>query len=271
MLEAYPLSRKSSTNTVTQVATPSPTHVQQSPTDVRSSLKQRRQSRETYERSVETSPRFGKPALEKVLSDSSAIDSASSSSESEEQSHISRSRTFARRPRYAAARSTLNPLADTDEDEDTPLFLPFSDAKTTSPSPQPDPGATVRISPKYASKWPVSRLSTRGKPVAPVQTVWSSSSSSQSQPQLQNPSSRNQPSPNQSLQTRPSALSPKQRRLAKEAGSDGTPSMGSSFSDLDDASVTQSALEEALAGEMQHGGMASRMSTISQALRSRIL
>jgi hypothetical protein len=47
--------------------------------------------------------------------------------------------------------------------------------------------------------------------------------------------------------------------------------MGSSFSDLDDASVTQSALEEALANEMQHGGVASRMSTISQALRSRYL
>jgi hypothetical protein len=38
-----------------------------------------------------------------------------------------------------------------------------------------------------------------------------------------------------------------------------------------DASVTQSALEEALASNMQHGGMTSRMSTISQALRSRYL
>lgn len=78
-------------------------------------------------------------------------------------------------------------------------------------------------------------------------------------------------------------------------GSDGTPSMGSSFSDLDglcssfvfiggdiwgggltggvvDASVTQSALEEALASNMQAGGgMASRMSSISQALKSKYL
>ncbi|KAL1995695.1 hypothetical protein VTN49DRAFT_1882 [Thermomyces lanuginosus] len=53
--------------------------------------------------------------------------------------------------------------------------------------------------------------------------------------------------------------------------SENTSSMGSSFSDLDDASVTQSALEEALLSNMQHGGMASRMSTISQALRSRYL
>lgn len=78
----------------------------------------------------------------------------------------------------------------------------------------------------------------------------------------------------------------KGKGLARE-GSDGSPSMGSSFSDLDgmsyamlvgpyadnfaDASVTQSALEEALASKMQAGGMASRMSTISQALRSRYL
>ena len=47
--------------------------------------------------------------------------------------------------------------------------------------------------------------------------------------------------------------------------------MGSSFSDLDNESVTQSALEEALADGMQQGGMASRMSTISQALRSKYL
>ena len=78
-------------------------------------------------------------------------------------------------------------------------------------------------------------------------------------------------------------------------GSEGSPSMGSSFSDLDgkfklpisfilsswkgteklmiaDASVTQSALEEALASNMQAGGgMASRMTSISQALRSKYL
>jgi hypothetical protein len=42
--------------------------------------------------------------------------------------------------------------------------------------------------------------------------------------------------------------------------------------DMIDASVTQSALEEALASNMQAGGgMASRMSSISQALRSKYL
>ncbi|KAL2269466.1 hypothetical protein VTJ83DRAFT_1650 [Remersonia thermophila] len=62
---------------------------------------------------------------------------------------------------------------------------------------------------------------------------------------------------------------------ASREESDGTPSMGSSFSDLDDASVTQSALEEALASRMQDGTLGSRMSvlggTIGHALRSRYL
>ena len=65
------------------------------------------------------------------------------------------------------------------------------------------------------------------------------------------------------------------RRHATGGGSDTSPSMGSSFSDLDDASVTQSALEEALLSGMgnttmtMHGGVAGRVSGISQALRSR--
>ncbi|KAH7057305.1 hypothetical protein B0J12DRAFT_409289 [Macrophomina phaseolina] len=76
------------------------------------------------------------------------------------------------------------------------------------------------------------------------------------------------------------ALSPRHRaelaRLsprggATREGSEGTPSMGSSFSDLDDASITQSALEEQLLSHMQHQGGLSKMSTISQALRSRYL
>ena len=53
--------------------------------------------------------------------------------------------------------------------------------------------------------------------------------------------------------------------------SDGTPSMGSSFSDLDDTSITQSALEEALASNLRHGG-GSRLSnfgTLGNAFRSR--
>ncbi|KAH8693423.1 hypothetical protein GQ44DRAFT_832719 [Phaeosphaeriaceae sp. PMI808] len=58
--------------------------------------------------------------------------------------------------------------------------------------------------------------------------------------------------------------SPRQKDLrSRREGSDGTPSMGSSFSDIDDAGISQSALEEALLSNMQHG---SRMSTLSRYL-----
>ncbi|KAL3965084.1 hypothetical protein ACCO45_002088 [Purpureocillium lilacinum] len=57
-------------------------------------------------------------------------------------------------------------------------------------------------------------------------------------------------------------------KASSREGSDGTPSMGSSFSDLDDASVTQSALEDAIASQMNRGAISSRFS-ISGAFRSR--
>ncbi|KAK4177043.1 hypothetical protein QBC36DRAFT_327977 [Triangularia setosa] len=75
-----------------------------------------------------------------------------------------------------------------------------------------------------------------------------------------------------SPRSRAAELREKVKRVSRE-GSDGTgtPSMGSSFSDLDDASVTQSALEEALASRMQDGTIGSRMSVIGHAIKSRYL
>jgi hypothetical protein len=61
------------------------------------------------------------------------------------------------------------------------------------------------------------------------------------------------------------SLSPRSRGQ----GSEGSPSMGSSFSDLDD--ISQSALDEAVLSNMRQGGssMASRMSTLRDALGRR--
>ncbi|KAK0723885.1 hypothetical protein B0T21DRAFT_414242 [Apiosordaria backusii] len=75
-----------------------------------------------------------------------------------------------------------------------------------------------------------------------------------------------------SPRSRTAELRDKGKGVSRE-GSDGTgtPSMGSSFSDLDDASVTQSALEEALASRMQDGTIGSRMSVIGHAIKSRYL
>ena len=222
-----------------------------------------RQSSFAHRRSVEASPKQKQQSLEQEASPSAiASDSSTSSSSSSDAPHpMNRSRMFARRPRYSS-KAPLNPLSDADEeDENSPPFLPFSNPKPSNPTPMADPTATVKTLPKEAqSHRHVLAPSAQAKNPNLLATAHSSSSSVQSQAQ-----SQNRP-PSNPL----SALSPKQRRAAKE-GSEGTPSMGSSFSDLDDASVTQSALEEALANEMQHGGVASRMSTISQALRSRYL
>ena len=254
------MSRTASTHTVTR-APASP----RTPTERRSSFAQRARSREASGRSVEASPKQHQRSYAKETSPSAiASDSSSSSSSSDDAPQpMTRSRVFARRPRYSSSKAPLNPLSDADEeDEGSPPFLPFSDARPITPPAPTDPSSTLKISPKRPSSHrPPAALLT--KPRAPnlPQTAHSSSSSVQSQPQSQNRPPQQNPL---------SSLSPRQRRIAKE-GSEGTPSMGSSFSDLDDASVTQSALEEALANEMTHGSVASRMSTISQALRSRYL
>ena len=254
------MSRTASTHTVTQIpASP------RTPTERHYSFAQRARSREASGRSAEASPKQQQRPFTREASPSAIIsDSSSSSSSSDDNPHpMSRSRAFARRPRYPSSKAPLNPLSDADEeDEDSPPFLPFSDARPITPPGRTDPSSTVKISPKRLLSHRTSPVSlNKPKTLDAPQTAHSSSSSVQSQPQSQNRPPQHSPL---------SALSPRQRRVAKE-GSEGTTSMGSSFSDLDDASVTQSALEEHLANEMTHGSVASRMSTISQALRSRYL
>ncbi|KAG7008713.1 hypothetical protein G7Y79_00004g012970 [Physcia stellaris] len=255
------MSRTSSTNTVYQIQKSSPIANQIAEVNPTAIEQGGNASHDSHRKPVDTSPRQQRQSFDRPRTPSAkARESSSSSSESESEAEapMSRSRLYTRRPRFSASKAPLNALSDADEDsEDSPPFLPFSDPKVPNkPTPQAqDPSATLRIPPKeQASQKPETKSK---QTLKPTRTVNSSSSSAQSQPA-------------RSPQVPLSSLSPRQRRLAKE-GSEGTPSMGSSFSDLDDASVTQSALEEALANEMTHGGVASRMSTISQALRSRYL
>ncbi|KAK0510186.1 hypothetical protein JMJ35_007580 [Cladonia borealis] len=259
-----PMSRTTSTNTITQAQNASLSGSPRSPVERHSVFAHRTRSREPPHLPVEPFPRHTQRSRERPASPSAVASdsSASSSSDSEAPHPINRSRVFARRPRYSTTKAPLNPLSDADEeDEDSPPFLPFSDArKPTTPPPPTSPSATLKISPKRtpSHRQPPNPNTKLKSPKLP-QTAHSSSSSAQSQPQSQNRPPQQSPL---------STLSPRQRRLAKE-GSDGTPSMGSSFSDLDDASVTQSAMEEALASNINRG-VASRMSTISQAFRSNV-
>ncbi|KAL8729733.1 MAG: hypothetical protein Q9166_004562 [cf. Caloplaca sp. 2 TL-2023] len=259
------MSRNSSTNTVYQVQKASPTLAQRPSSEALSPAIQSARAREASRRLSDLTQNDKPMVNERAISPSSkADDSSSSSSEPEPAPPLSRSRAYMRRRRHSSSKAPLGPLSDADEDDtDSPPFLPFSDPKAATQSPT-DPSATLRTAPRFLSS----------KPNARVQpTLNSSSSSAQSSQPPKKPSRppHNPTSPPHHHPNEPaSALSPRQRRVVKD-GSEGTPSMGSSFSDLDDASVTQSALEEALAHEMNQGGVASRMSTISQALRSRYL
>ena len=262
------MSRNSSTNTVFQIHRSPPVAYQTLQADPASSQKARVENHEPYRKLVETSTGQRKQSFERPRTPPPKVEGSSTSSSPESDSGLeaeapmSRSRAYTRRPRYSSSKPPLDALSDADEDlESSTPFLPFSEAKdTTKSKARPsDPSATLRIPPKAQASQSLSpKAGTKSRQLMnPSQNINSSSSSAQSQPARP---------PKAPL----SSLSPRQRRLAKE-GSDGTPSMGSSFSDLDDASVTQSALEEALANEMTHGGVASRMSSISQALRSRYL
>ncbi|KAH8802669.1 hypothetical protein F5884DRAFT_802672 [Xylogone sp. PMI_703] len=176
--------------------------------------------------------------------------------------------------RRPGARYTANKMAtseDADDDEEGPAFMPFV-AATTDTNRHHDLSATLRGDPRNIHR----RTSSYRNSVDVAQQSQTSDSSASSiavvarRPGVHEHNHR--PGPLSPRRTAELARQSPGFNVKSREGSEGTPSMGSSFSDLDDASVTQSALEEALASNMQAGGgMASRMSTISQAIRSRYL
>ncbi|KAE8410585.1 hypothetical protein BDV36DRAFT_302610 [Aspergillus pseudocaelatus] len=210
-----------------------------------------------------------------VLQEEDFSSSSASSSSSDEDDGLA-SRRGLRFRRFGKFSTHRPGLRDDEEDEDeSPAFLPLSRAQPEAardPSAQ-DLNATLRLQGEDHAG--ARRRTSEQSPIprASVTTESSTSSTSSGAPVTVPRRGVNSiPSPLSSSRRRELAhLSPQRLNASGRDASDGTPSMGSSYSDLDDASVTQSALEEALLSNMQHGGMASRMSTISQALRSRYL
>lgn len=208
-----------------------------------------------------------KPSSANTLNDVAPSDpSLSNAGTATPQSHA---RGYTRRQRHTSSKVAGLPgaVSDADEDDEDHSFLPFANVRAPLIPTNTDPGAILRVVPLKTTTAQRLVQQPRIRPFSEnPQLINSSSSSTQSQPQRSPVPLRTLQSPRRTTDLN-QTLSPRQRLIAKE-GSEGTPSMGSSFSDLDDASVTQSALEEALANEMQHGSVASRM---SQALRSRYL
>ncbi|KAJ5154632.1 uncharacterized protein N7500_010071 [Penicillium coprophilum] len=217
-----------------------------------------------------------------TLEEESLSSSSSEDSESEDEDTTRRVPRFKRFGKFSTHRSGIR--GDEDDEEDAPAFLPLprEHQHTHRERPVQELSTTLRLDAERAEALQ-RRPEQWSDPRAPVATESSTSSMSSGGPRRTSQGA----SILSPLRTVERHNSRKSTASGRET-SDGTPSMGSSFSDLDgmcskpedsgfqlidwsDASVTQSALEEALLSNMQHGGMASRMSTISQALRSRYL
>ena len=203
----------------------------------------------------------------------------------------------------AQAQSPKPNMEPGEEDEESPT-LPFAANRRNDGHPQDsrsaqDPGATIRGGYAHSAfQRPSTHLRTTSDHIAaskkneepePIgrakqqhMSSSTSSMSSNSNPAAARASTHPPNVRRASRHPNVNTLSPRQQAALASAGlsprrhgSESSPSMGSSFSDLDDASVTQSALEEALMSGMGNttttlgGGVASRVSGISQALRSR--
>lgn len=170
----------------------------------------------------------------------SSSSSSSSSSDPEPVEPTSKSQAFQRRPHFSSARAPSHQLDDgeaDDDDEESPAFLPFS--TPTPPLTIQDPSATLRIdTPVNPAQNRAVTQTTRPQRSQTAHSPASSASSaaaaaSAAGTQVDGPPAQRPPgplSPRRAAEL--SALSPRRRALARE-GSDGTPSMGSSFSDLD--------------------------------------
>ncbi|KAH7079263.1 hypothetical protein BKA63DRAFT_508055 [Paraphoma chrysanthemicola] len=280
--QAPPLSRTPSTNTITQ----SRAHAQQLPTRTQSTRSVQRPSLSSPkpdERKMPSAPAPPSPLNDSVDSPDIPDSSSSSSSSLSDTDHPAhRSQLFKRPPRFTQQRpkalSTFeegdgNPEIDDSGSHDVPS-LPFASAAKRQPSSSKYAQDTLfRTSIKPEQKV----LTDRSKTAAPTRQMSSdqqsqatassmTTSASESDAPLPGKAAGKMPmSPQSNHRAELGRLgSPRQKgpRSRKE-GSEGTPSMGSSFSDIDDAGISQSALEEALLSNMQHG----RMSTLSRMSR----
>ncbi|KAK8071010.1 hypothetical protein PG997_011213 [Apiospora hydei] len=194
----------------------------------------------------------------------------SSAESSSSESSPAQSRIIRRPPRF---QSNDGPSFADDEEEDEPAFMPYRRQTDASSSGHNDLTATLKGNPATAD------LSNRRLPKSHHHRIHhsqTSDSSASSATAAVKGSSADKSRPSGPLSPRRTmelaGRSPSGKGKGYSRDSDETPSMGSSFSDLDDASVTQSALEEALASKMQDGGtIGSRMSTFSNVFRSRYL
>ena len=220
-----------STNAISQ----SRTSVKVSPRPAKATL-DRRSISTTQRTQTSITPTVPRPPVPLFNQDRSGSpgpaesESESSPSESELPAH---SRILRRPPRFSEYKMSLS---RDDEDDDSPAFLPFS----TGPSKKPtarnnDPSATIRGDPKQ-----LSRRSLPKRTQASMEMSQDSDSSSSSATRSLSVTTGDSPVGQRQRPVGPfsprrmTELSGRSSGKGKSRdGSDGTPSMGSSFSDLD--------------------------------------
>ncbi|KAL2850730.1 hypothetical protein BJY01DRAFT_245284 [Aspergillus pseudoustus] len=269
--------RTSSGNTVQQIKGPRVASQPVTPT-----LETKEPRWESHDPRPSTSRRQQPPAVTAVpssptLQEEGLVSSSSESNSDDEIDAAARRRGFGfkRFGRFSTHRPSLREDEDDEDDDESPAFLPLSRGQVSASrgASGHDLSATLRME-QEGIPAPQRRVTEPPQILRKSVTAESSESSVSfgvpvSHSHTQQRRQMNQASPRRAAEL--AHMSPRRSTTSGRDISDGTPSMGSSFSDLDDASVTESMLQDALLSNMQHGGMASRMSTISQALRSRYL
>ncbi|KAF2856581.1 hypothetical protein T440DRAFT_437404 [Plenodomus tracheiphilus IPT5] len=276
VVAAPPLSRTPSTTTITQSRTQvqPPARTQSTRSNHRPNLSSRKSEDHPPPASTAPPPNYGKDRAESPDIPESSSSSSSSMSDTDHPAH--RSQLFKRPPRFKQQRP--RDLGTFEEGDGTleavqsgsqgSPILPFASAArrplTGNKYAQDSAFRTSNRSERKALQ------TDRGVHVAPQrqksidqqsQATTETASSMTSSGGLQS-AARSPLSPPDNHRAELARLgSPKSRGpRSRKDGSEGTPSMGSSFSDIDDAGISQSALEEALLSNMQHG----RMSTLSR-------
>ncbi|KAI0405511.1 hypothetical protein F4802DRAFT_562101 [Xylaria palmicola] len=191
---------------------------------------------------------------------------SSSSASSSSSSSPAQSRIIRRPPRFQSNEGPSFADDEDDDDDAEPAFLPYRPQAGSAGSGQYDLSATLRGNLRDAGK-----RSVKGSGRHRAHHSQTSDSSTGSVPVSRGANDQRPSGPLSPRRTMELAgRSPGGKSKGYSRDSDGTPSMGSSFSDLDDASVTQSALEEAFASRMQDGSTISSLrGTISNAFRGR--
>ncbi|OAL57021.1 hypothetical protein IQ07DRAFT_497565 [Pyrenochaeta sp. DS3sAY3a] len=274
---APPLSRTPSTNTITQsraIAQQIPTRTQSTRSAQRPALASPR-SEERVTTTGAPPPNYRIDQAESPEIPASPSSSSSSISDTDHPAH--RSQLFKRPPRFKQQRRDLSTFDEGDgtlENEDSGSHesptLPFASAarrplgrnkysqdmlfRTTSkPEQKTLQSDRSRNNPPSRQK-SIDQESQATTETASSMTSSASASDAPSRPRSMGRAPMSPPSNHRAELGRlgsPRQGGPKPRR----EGSEGTPSMGSSFSDIDDAGISQSALEEALLSNMQHGRM----------------